>query len=251
MRFKLLLFLLLLPLSGPLSAAAQPGASAVPPAQLPSHPPAKLSDLYKLFTLALRDGLRAEVQAWPVRIQGRSWELMRDARFPEVELTLKPFETQGLKFDKAEFLFRRLEVDHDALAQWKLSLKEVKEVQSRMVFTLRSLARRLGAERGQEIKLQADMDEQLIVLSGEGRYLGLPCQVEARCQAVWDETAKTLRLQPQEQTFGGHRVPRWLWWLGSSPVPKAPVLDFGFSWIPFNIQEVHVGWDHVNLSTNW
>ena len=43
----------------------------------------------------------------------------------------------------------------------------------------------------------------------------------------------------------------WLWRLGRSPVPERPVLDLGFSWIPFNIQEVHVGWDRVNLSTNW
>jgi hypothetical protein len=120
-----------------------------------------------------------------------------------------------------------------------------------MVFTLRSLAKRLSDQAGTEIHLQADMEEQQVLLSGPGSFCAVPCAVEARCQFVWDETAKTLRLQPLGQTFGGHAVPAWLWWLGRSPVPAQPVLDFAFSWIPFNIQEVHVGWDQVNLSTNW
>ena len=124
-------------------------------------------------------------------------------------------------------------------------------MQTRLVFTLRSLALKLGAAAGQDIKLQADLDAQQLLLGGRGRFLFIPCQVEARCDARWDDAAKTLRLVPLEQRFGGHKVPRWLWWLGRSPVPDAPVLDLGFSWIPFNIQEVHVGWDRVNLSTNW
>jgi hypothetical protein len=217
----------------------------------PTRPPDKLSDLYKFFNLAVRQGLGAETNAWPIRITGRSWELMKDARFPEVELILKPFDTQGLRFEKAELLFRRLQLDRDKLLTWDLDVREVKEVQSRLVFTLRSLAHKLSQAAGQEIRLKSDVDDEVMILSGPGRFLGIACQVQARCQPVWDEKAKTLRLKPIEQSFGEHHVPRWLWWLGSSPVPEAPVLDFGFSWIPFNIQELHVGWDHVNLSTNW
>lgn len=251
MRSKLLLVVLLPLLLATGLVAASPKLKSQPTPGPGGRPPEKLSDLYRFFTLAVRDGLHADVQGWPVRILGRSWELMRDARFPEVELTLKPFEAQGLKFEKAELLFRKLEIDRDALLNWKMAFKEVREVQSRLVFTLRSLAQKLSKDSGKEIKLQADMEEQIIVLSGPGRFLGIPCTVEARCQPLWDEAAKTLRIKPIEQRFGGHKTHRWLWWLGSSPVPDGPVLDFGFSWIPFNIQEVHVGWDHVNLSTNW
>jgi hypothetical protein len=89
------------------------------------------------------------------------------------------------------------------------------------------------------------------MLSGAGTFCGIPCQVEANCQFLWDENAKTLRLSTEDESFGGHRIPSWLWWMGRSPVPQAPILDFGFSWIPFNIQEVHVGWDEVDLSTDW
>lgn len=220
-------------------------------AGLPPDAPKKLSDLYKFFTKTVQEGLGAEVQSSSVRVTGRSWELIRDGKFPEVEISLKPFEAQGIKFDKGEFLFRRMEVDSPALIQWKLKLKEVREVESRLVFTLRSLAKRLSDAAGAEIKLQTDTEEQLILLSGPGAFCAIPCAVEARCQLVWDENAKTLRLKTLGQSFGGHEIPGWLWWLGRSPVPQAPILDFGFSWIPFNIQEVHAGWDQVNLSTNW
>ncbi len=229
-----------------LALALAPSAWAAP-----AGPPEKLSDLYKFFNQAARAGLGAETTAWPIRITGRSWELLKDAQFPEVELTLKPFEAQGLRFEKAELLFRRMQLDRDRLLSWELDVRELREVQSRLVFTLRSLGRKLSQAAGQEIRLKSDMDDQVLQLSGPGRYAGIACQVEARCRPVWDEKAKTLRLVAVEQRFGGRKVPRWLWWLGASPVPSEPVLDLGFSWIPFNIQEVHVGWDHVNLSTNW
>jgi hypothetical protein len=215
------------------------------------RPPDKLSDLYKFFNQSVRQGLGAEVTAWPIRIQGRSWELLKDARFPEVELILRPFETQGLRFEKAEFLFRRLQLDRDRLLNWELDVREVREVQTRLVFTLRSLGKKLSDSVGEEVRLRSDMNDQVVLLTGPGRFLGVACQVQARVQPVWDEKAKTVILRPLEQSFGGRDVPRWLWWLGRSPVPKEPVLDLGFSWIPFNIQEVHVGWDHVNLSTDW
>jgi len=220
-------------------------------ADLPEGAPRKLSDLYKFFTQSVSDGLGAPVAATQVRITGRSWELVRDGKFPEVELTLKPFDAQGLKFDKGDFLFRKMEVDQASLLQWRMKMKDVREVESRLVFTLRSLAKRLSDQAGSDIRLQADMEEQQVVLGGAGKFCGIPCAVEADCQFSWDESARTLRLVILDQSFAGHRIPRWLWWLGRSPVPQAPILDFSFSWIPFNIQEVHVGWDQVNLSTNW
>lgn len=237
--------------AGTASAKRSKGGAISKESDLPEGAPKKLSDLYKFFTKALGDGLGCTVAATQVRITGRSWELVRDGKFPEVELTLKPFETQGLKFDKGDFLLRKMEVDQPALIQWELKMKDVREVESRLVFTLRSLAKRLSDQAGADIRLQADMEEQQVLLSGPGKFCGIPCAVEADCQFSWDENAKTLRLNPLDQSFAGHRLPHWLWWLGRSPVPQAPILDFAFSWIPFNIQEVHVGWDQVNLSTNW
>lgn len=240
---------LLLVLLGLLLLAPQ--MPAAPLMTDPGRPPDKLSDLYKFFTAAAEKGLGADFKAWPIRITGRSWELMKTAKFPEVELIMQPFETQGLKFEKAELLFRRMQLDRDRLLNWDLDVREVHEVQTRMVFTLRSLSHKLSEASGKDVRLKSDMDDQVVQLSGPGRFLGIACQVQARCQPLWSEKAKTLRLVPLEQRFGDHPIPRWLWWLGSSPVPKEPVLDLGFSWIPFNIQEVHVGWDHVSLSTNW
>ena len=52
-------------------------------ASLPEGAPRKLSDLYKFFALGLKDALGADVQAWPVRVTGRSWELLRDAKSVE------------------------------------------------------------------------------------------------------------------------------------------------------------------------
>lgn len=228
-------------------AAALPAAEA----PKPNRPPDKLSDLHRFFGRALQKGLGAEVTAWPVRIQGRSWELLRNAYFPDVELSLRPFVAQGLRFEKAELRFRRMQLDRDSLLNWELEVRELREVETRLVFNLRSLAVKLSEQAGQEIRLRSVMDDQVLLLTGEGRLLGLRIPVEARCRPVWDEASKTLTLKPLEQRFRGRVLPRWLWWLAHSPVPKAPVLDLGFSWIPFNIQEVHVGWDHVNLSTNW
>jgi hypothetical protein len=260
-RFGLAFGLAVLSLS-PVAAAAGPAGPAHKPYNAalakarferswPLTAPHKLSDLYKFFTQAVQEGLGTDLRAEDVRITGQSWELMRDASFPEVELTLKPFEAQGLHFDKGGFLFRKMEVDQQALAGWKLQVKQVREVQSRMVFTLRSLAKHLSDGEGSDVHLQADMEQQEVVLSGQGSFCRIPCAVEARCHFVWDEATKTLRLVPLEQRFGGHALPSWLWGMGLSPVPAAPILDFGFSWIPFNIQEVHVGWDEVDLSTDW
>jgi hypothetical protein len=248
-RFALVAAALAFLAAPPLAAKKSP--RALFEAGLPADAPKKLSDLYKFFTQAVQQGLGADVRASDVRITGQSWELVRDARFPEVELTLKPFEDQGLHFDKGGFLFRKMDVDRDALMAWKLKVTQVREVQSRMVFTLRSLAQRLSGGAAGDIHLQADMEDQQVDLSGKGSFCGVACAVESRCRFVWDESAKTLSLAPVEQSFGGHRVPRWLWSLGRSPAPQTPVLDFGFSWIPFNIQEVHVGWDEVDLSTDW
>ena len=120
---KTLLFALALA-AAPLQAG--PATDPAPIPQVPARPPAKLSDLYKVFTMAAKEALHADVQAWLVRILGRSWELVRDAVFPEVEFTLKPFETQGLKFQKAELLFRHLVADPEALQRWQIKLKDVR-----------------------------------------------------------------------------------------------------------------------------
>ena len=248
------LCLALLIAAGPLQAAAD--SASIPAAVTPARAPSKLSDLYQVFTLAAKDALHADVQAWPhaVRILGRSWELMKGGVFPEVEFTLKPFEAQGLKFEKAELLFRHLVVDVGALQVWQVKLKDVREVQTRLVFTLRSLAMKLSAAQGQDLKLQADLDAQL----------------------CWSERARTLPLHPLP---GGGPLRAALGRPGQDPEPGAdgaalrrpPPSPAGcggwaaarrptrrcwtalaFSWIPFNIQEVHVGWDRVNrLSTNW
>jgi hypothetical protein len=214
-------------------------------------PPEKLSDLYKFFTVALREGLGADVQAWPVSIQGRSWELMRDAKFPQVELTLKPFQAQDLSFEKAEILFKKMTVDRDALLNWKLKLTEVREVETRLIFSMRSLAQKLSKQLGQDVTLKADAEAQTVILTQQGRFCFIPCTVESSSEMVWDDAAKRLTMKPVEARYGGHRIWRWLWWMGTRPAPEAPVLDLGFSWIPFNIQEVHVSWDRVNLTTNW
>jgi hypothetical protein len=231
---------------------ALPLAAAPTPKPLDtSKPPEKLSDLYKVFTLALRDGLGADVQAWPVRIVGRSWELVRDGKFPEVELTLKPFHAQDLSFEKAEILFKKMTVDHDALVDWKIKLIEVREVESRLIFSMRSLSQKLGKALGQDVTLKADAEEQTVLLTQQGHYLFIPCTVESTCELNWDDAVKKLTMVPKSVRYGGHIIWRWFWWLGSRPVPQAPILDLGFSWIPFNIQEVHVSWDRVNLTTNW
>ncbi len=233
-----------------LGSRASAGAPKLTPPDT-SKPPEKLSELYKVFTLALREGLGADLQAWPVRIVGRSWELVRDAKFPEVELTLKPFQAQDLSFEKAEILFKKMTVDHDALQAWKIKLLEVREVETRLIFSMRSLGQKLSKMAGQDVTLKADAEGQTVWVSQRGRFLFIPCSVESNCELAWDDVAKRLTLVPKEVSYGGHRIWRWLWWLGSRPVPQEPVLDLGFSWIPFNIQEVHVSWDRVNLTTNW
>lgn len=242
-----------LALAALLAAFSIPAPAGAPKLSAPdtSKPPEKLSDLYKVFTQALREGLGADVQAWPVRILGRSWELVRDAKFPEVELTLKPFQAQDLSFEKAEILFKKMSVDHDALQAWKLKLVEVREVETRLIFSMRSLSQKLGKLIGQEVTLKADAEAQTVLLTQRGSYLFIPCAVESTCELAWDDAAKKLTLVPREVRYGGHHIWRWFWWLGSRPVPQVPVLDLGFSWIPFNIQEVHVSWDRVNLTTNW
>ena len=233
-----------------LASAGLWAAKAAPKVDM-GKPPDRLSDLYKVFNMALHEGLGVEVQAWPVRIVGRSWELMRDARFPEVELSLKPFQTQGLNFEKAELYFKKMSVDRDALLNWKIKLLEVREVETRLIFSMRSLALKLSQQLGQDVSLKADAEGQTVVLTQKGRYCFVPCTVESTNELAWDDVLKQLRFKPVEVRYGGHRIWRWFWWLGSDPAPKAPVLDLGFSWIPFNIQEVHVSWDRVNLTTNW
>ncbi len=243
---KIFLTMIALGFLVPLRAGVAPKPAAVPPTKAPE----KLSDLYKFFGYAVRDGFKAEVNIWPIKIVGRSWELIETGLFPEVELTVKPFEAQGLRFDKVELLFRHLEIEPEPIQEWKLKLKAVREVQSRIIFNLRSLRERLASQLG-EIKLSADVTEQALVMVGQGRLAMVPLSFEAVFQPRWDEASKKLWLDPIRVRWAGREVPRWLWWLGSGWRWQGPVLDLSESWIPFNIQEVHVGWDRVNLSTNW
>ncbi len=247
---------LALALAGPasLSAAARPSLAAQRAAvlaRLPASAPRRLSDLYRVFEGALGEGLGVPVRASVVRLWGISWQLVRDARFPKAEVHLKTFRAQGLRFDKADFIFRDLVVDRRALWKGRLELKDVRESQTQLVFTLRSLDQKLASSDGTEPGIRADLEAQRLVLTGKGTFLGLACSTVETCRLVWNPAARTLSLVPVERIFGGRKVPHWLWGLAKGMVPSAPVLDFGASWIPFNIRQVHVGWDEVDLSTDW
>jgi hypothetical protein len=67
----------------------------------------------------------------------------------------------------------------------------------------------------------------------------------------WDEGGKQLFLEPQKVKWGALNVPRWLRWLGRGACPQDPLLNMSQSWLALNIQELHIGWDHITLSTNW
>jgi hypothetical protein len=241
MKWRLPLLLLLLPLG--LMAKA-------PKALDTSKPPAKLSDLYKFLTLQVRQGLTETVNVWPIRLQGRPKEILGQGIFFEVEMTLKPFEFQGLSFEKGEILIKQMKVDPLAMQRWELKLQDYKEVQTRLIFTLRSLEKKLEAGHG-ELKLRADSAERMVEIKGHGRYALIPMNFEARAALKWDEKAKKLYFEPKSVAWAGIKIPLWLQWLSSGAVPKEALLDLSGSWIPLNIQEIYVGWDRINLSTNW
>ncbi len=232
---------LALMLACPLGSASSPDLS---------KPPAKLSDLYKFLGMHVRRSLGEEVTVWPIRLLGRAAEIMSAGNFFEVEMVLKPFEYQGLSFEKGEILIKQLKVDPGAMKSWELKVLDYKEVQTRLIFSLRSLEKKLSQSMG-EVKLKADSAERIIEIRGRGRFLLIPASFETRAGLAWDEGARRLYLKPKAVSWAGLRLPRFLWWLGGRTTPKEAVLDLGSLWIPLNIQEIYVGWDRVNLSTNW
>lgn len=220
-----------------------------------SKEPEKLSDLYRFLNWHTKKALDPSVNVWPIKLLGLAKEILRAGTFFELDMSVKPFTMQGLSFEKAEFYVKRLTVDADALKHWELKVTDYREAQSRLIFTLRSLEKKINADaaaRGLgEVKLRPDSSEQVIEIKGKGSLIFLPLNYEARCKVKWDEKTRQLRLQPQSLSYAGLRLPLWLSWLGSTALPQAPLLDLSAVWIPLNIQEVHVGWDQVNLSTNW
>ena len=238
------LLLIGLLLSGPAAWAKAPQVIDT------TKPPVKLSDLYKFLTLQMRRGLTETVNVWPIRLQGRASEILSQGNFFEVEMTLKPFELQDLSFEKGEILIKEMKVDAAAMQAWDLKLLSYKEVQTRLIFTLRSLEKKLSQRHG-EIKLRADSENRLVESKGRGSFCLIPLGFEAKAGLRWDEKGKKLYFEPKSVAWGGVNVPLWLQWLGSGAIPKEPLLDLSSSWIPLNIQEIYVGWDRINLSTNW
>jgi hypothetical protein len=235
-----------------LALAALPALAGAPKnIEAGEGPPERLSDLYKLLTLNLRKGLGPDLVAWPIRLTGRSQEIVDNGMFYELEMTLKPFEMQGLNFEKGEIFIKKMSVDREALQHWDIKVLDYREVQTRLIFTLRSLEKKLSLASGQELKLRADSAERTLGLIGRGRFCGIPVAAEATAGLRWDEKGRKLYLEPKAMRFGGFQVPRLLWWLGSSPLPEAAILDLSGTWVPLNIQEIYVGWDRINLSTNW
>ncbi len=217
--------------------------------------PEKLSDLYRFLNWHTKKALDPSVNVWPIKLLGLAKEILRAGTFFELDMSVKPFTMQGLSFEKAEFYVKRLTVDADAMKHWELKVTDYREAQSRLIFTLRSLEKKINADaaaRGlSEVKLRPDSSEQVIEIKGRGSLLMLPLNYEARCKVKWDEKSRQLHLQTQSLRYAGIRLPLWLSWLGTTALPRAPLLDLSAIWIPLNIQEVHVGWDQVNLSTNW
>jgi hypothetical protein len=232
-----------------LATAAQAGAPKK--IEAGDSPPDKLSDLYKLLTLNLRKGLSPDLVVWPIRLTGRAMEIVDNGMFYELEMTIKPFDMQGLNFEKGEIFIKKMSVDKEALQHWDLKVLDYREVQTRLIFTLRSLEKKLSLALGQEIKLRADSAERLVAIRGKGKLLGLPLACMERSSLRWDEKARMLYFERKEISFADHVLPRWLWWMASGIAPESPILDLSATWVPLNIQEIYVGWDRINLSTNW
>jgi hypothetical protein len=234
-----------------LGLAAQAGAASGPVMEPGARPPEKLSDLYKFLTLNLRKGLDEDMLVWPIRLVGRASEIIGNGLFYEVEMTLKPFDMQGLHFEKGEVYIKRMSVDKEAMKAWDLKVLDYREVQTRLIFTLRSLESKLASLWGGALKLSADSAERLVEIMGRGKLLGFNVACEVKSALRWDERVRKLYLVPKSVSYAGYQFPKWLWWLGRHPIPEAAILDLGATWVPLNIQEIYVGWDRINLSTSW
>ena len=215
-------------------------------------PPEKLSDLYRFFIQSTREVLGAEVKVKPIRILGRSWVIIPSGKFHEVELTLSEFHLQDLFFESGNILFKRLSIDSEALAAWKMKVMDVRETETRLIFSIRSLQEKLKKYNGGEnYVLRTDISAQQLEVSGKGHFLKIPMTFKVKAKLKWDEEKMQLFMVPVQVSWAGITMPSWLWWGGDGALPEGPILDLKESWIPFNFQETHVAWDHITLSTNW
>jgi len=212
----------------------------------PRNPPSRLSDLHRYIILQVQEALGIAAKGKPT-ITGLSTQIARDGRFRKVEVDMQPFRYQELNFEKFELVVEHLWVKPEALKRWAMEIDKAGDATSRLVFTVPSLEKKL--EPGGSIKLKADINAQEFEASGSGRFLFIPMGWSERVALRWD--GKALFLAPRQLHWGALRVPLWLSFLGTRTLPQGPVLDLSGQWIPYNIQEVHLSWDTVTLSTNW
>jgi hypothetical protein len=220
-----------------LALGAEEGASA---------PPNKLSDLHRFLMRNVQAAFGSAVKGRPVVI-GLSNDIIKTGRFRKVELDLLPFRYQELNIERCELVFEHFWIKPQALREWQVEVEKVGDATSRLVFTMQSLEKKLGPSG--EVKIKPEIATQQLEMAGKGSFLFIPMGYTARASLQWD--GKKLNMKPESLKWGGLRVPLWLAWLGSPVFTKAPLLDLSSSWIPFNIQEVHLSWDTVTLSTNW
>jgi hypothetical protein len=212
----------------------------------PRNPPSRLSDLHRYIILQVQDALGIAAKGKPT-ITGLSTQIARDGRFRKVEVDMQPFRYQELNFEKFELVVEHLWVKPEALKRWAMEIEKAGDATSRLVFTVPSLEKKLGPDGS--IKLKADINAQDFEATGSGRFLFIPMAWRMLAVLHWD--GKALYLVPQQLHWGALRVPLWLSFLGSRTLPQGPILDLSGQWIPYNIQEVHLSWDTVTLSTNW
>ena len=220
-------------------------------ADFPDREPKYLSDLYKYLTHHLEQGLSPNLEARHTII-GRSWNTIKSGLFHRVESDLQEFDYQGLRFLKAHFEFRRLQVSQPELMKWNLKVESLKESLSSMVFSLKSLESKMQKSmKDPSLELRADIARQEIIAKGKGSLALVSAGYTARLKPRWDVDSRKLYLDPIKVEWAGMDTPGWLWWAGDGAWPEEAVLDLSESWIPFNIQEVNLGWDRVSLSTDW
>ncbi len=235
--------------AGAAGLAARPKAPAkyAAPAT-PVKAPDKLSDLHKLLTDQVEKVFGARISIRPV-VVGLSRQILSNGRIRQVDMTLGSFDYQGLHFSDGELLLDHLWMDPKALSRWEIRVTRVPESSNKLVISLPSLQTKLAQEMGGGFQMQAVVGDQSLQLSGKGRFLGLP--MDYKTEAVLRYKDGDLRLVPRKVIWGYWKIPRWLWWLGRGNCPDKPVLTLPDCWIPWNIQQIHVSWDHIVLSTDW
>jgi hypothetical protein len=213
---------------------------------VPSNPPSRLSDLHRYIILQVQEALGIAAKGKPT-ITGLSNQILRDGRFRKVEVDMQPFRYQELNFEKFELVVEHLWVKPEALKRWAIEIDKAGDATSRLVFTVPSLEKKLAPDGS--ITLKADINAQSFEATGRGRFCFIPLGWREQTVLRWD--GKALWLVPEQLHWGSLRVPIWLSFLGTRTLPAGPILDLKGQWIPYNIQEVHLSWDTVTLSTNW